>query len=81
MDVAFVSPKAAQAYPGGLAAMKRDHRFGDFVPLGKHWSYKYLLDLDGMSYSGRFFALLASGSVPLKSTIYEEFWTDWIEPW
>ncbi|KAJ4483918.1 hypothetical protein J3R30DRAFT_3838721 [Lentinula aciculospora] len=30
---------------------------------------------------GRFMAFLASDSVPIKSTVYEEFFGDWIEPW
>lgn len=80
MDTAFVTTQYAH-YPGGMDALKRDHRFAQAVPLSQHWAYKYLLDLDGMSYSGRFMSFLASGSVPLKSTIYEEFYTDWIEPW
>jgi len=81
MDVAFVKSVAARTYPGGEEALRRDHRFGDAVPLGEHWKYKYLVDLDGMSYSGRFLALLASDSVPVKSTIYEEWFSDWIQPW
>ncbi|KAJ7475275.1 hypothetical protein B0H11DRAFT_2235902 [Mycena galericulata] len=31
--------------------------------------YKYLLDLDGTGYSGRFLAFLASDSVPVKATV------------
>ena len=81
MDAAFVKAVATDSYPGGLAALERDHRFGETVPLGKHWSYKYLIDMDGMSYSGRFLSFLASDSVPLKSTVYEEFFSDWIQPW
>ncbi|KAF8712487.1 hypothetical protein AX14_013057 [Amanita brunnescens Koide BX004] len=34
-----------------------------------------------MSYSGRFMSFLASDSAPIKSTIYEEFFSDWIQPW
>lgn len=81
LDAAFVKVTAADNYPGGLAALKRDHRFSDSVPLGAHWGYKYLVDLDGMSYSGRFFAFLASDSVPVKATVYKEFFSDWIQPW
>ncbi|KAK1234227.1 hypothetical protein PQX77_002578 [Marasmius sp. AFHP31] len=81
IDAAFVKATNIESYPGGLKAMRRDHKFGDSVPLGKHWSYKYLLDLDGMSYSGRFMAFLASDSVPIKNTVYEEFFSDWIQPW
>lgn len=79
MDVAFV--KAVGYYPQGQAALARDHRFDDGVPLGKHWAYKYLLDLDGMSYSGRFMGFLASDSVPVKATVYQEYFSDWIQPW
>jgi hypothetical protein len=79
MDAAFV--KVSGLYPGGLKALMKDHRFAEPVPLGEHWSYKYLVDLDGMSYSGRFMAFLASDSVPIKATVYTEFFSDWIQPW
>ncbi|KAF5373410.1 hypothetical protein D9615_009479 [Tricholomella constricta] len=81
MDTAFVKAVSPESYPGGLKALMESHRFGDSVPLGKHWSYKYLIDLDGMSYSGRFMAFLASDSVPIKATVYEEYFSDWIQPW
>ncbi|KAH7929024.1 glycosyltransferase family 90 protein [Leucogyrophana mollusca] len=79
MDVAFVS--AVGNYPGGEEALRKDHRFGDAVPLGKHWAYKYLVDLDGMSYSGRFMAFMASDSAVVKATVYEEYFSDWLQPW
>ncbi|KAJ4490091.1 hypothetical protein J3R30DRAFT_30636 [Lentinula aciculospora] len=81
MDVAFVKASNAKQYPGGLKKLTEDHRFSSGVLLGNHWQYKYLLDLDGMSYSGRFMSFLASDSVPIKSTVYEEFFSEWIEPW
>jgi hypothetical protein len=81
MDAAFVKAVASESYPGGQAALERDHRFGETVPLGKHWSYKYLVDMDGMSYSGRFLAFLVSDSVPIKLTVYEEYFSDRIQPW
>ncbi|EDR06864.1 uncharacterized protein LACBIDRAFT_250899 [Laccaria bicolor S238N-H82] len=79
MDAAFV--KLTGEYPGGRTALMAAHRFATSVPLGKHWTYKYLVDMDGMSYSGRFLAFLASDSVPLKATVYDEFFSDWIQPW
>ncbi|KAG6844032.1 hypothetical protein H0H87_010444 [Tephrocybe sp. NHM501043] len=81
MDTAFVKAVSPESYPGGLDALKKAHRFGDSVPLGKHWAYKYLADMDGMGYSGRFMAFLASDSVPVKATVYEEYFSDWIQPW
>lgn len=79
MDVAFVS--VVGSYPGGEEALRREHRFSQPVPLGEHWSYKYLIDLDGMSYSGRFMAFMASDSAVIKATVYKEYFTDWVQPW
>ncbi|KAF9237133.1 hypothetical protein BU15DRAFT_76241 [Melanogaster broomeanus] len=78
-DVAFVA--AVGHYPGGEQAMRKVHRFADWVVLGQHWSYKYLIDLDGMSYSARFMAFLSSDSAVIKSTVYKEFFSDWLQPW
>ncbi|KAL1747098.1 glycosyltransferase family 90 protein [Schizophyllum fasciatum] len=81
MDAAFTFLTTGVAYPGGVEALQRDHRFADRVPLGAHWAHKYLVDLDGQGYSARFFGFLESGSVPVKATVYKEFYHDWIEPW
>ncbi|KAJ7780257.1 capsular associated protein [Mycena maculata] len=72
MDTAFVKE---------VVPLGGEHRIGDSVELGVGWGYKYLLDLDGMGYSGRFMAFLASDSVPIKATVYDEYFNDWIEPW
>ncbi|KAJ7712685.1 capsular associated protein [Mycena metata] len=72
MDTAFVK---------SVVPVGREHRFSDAVELGTAWGYKYLLDLDGMGYSGHFMAYLASDSVPVKATVYDEFFSGWIEPW
>lgn len=45
------------------------------------WNYKYLLDMDGHAYSGRFYALLRSKSVPLKLTFFREWHDNLIIPW
>ena len=79
MDTAFVNPKGR--YPGGKEELRKHHRFAMSVPLGEHWAYKYLIDLDGMGYSGRFMAFLASESAVIKSTVWREYLTDWLQPW
>jgi len=81
MDVAFVRLTGWANYPGGRAALRAAHRFDKSVPLGDHWRYRYLVDVDGMGYSGRFFAFLASDSVPVKATVYSEYFSDWLQPW
>jgi hypothetical protein len=69
------------AYPGGEEELRKHHRSAEFIPLGEHWAYKYLIDIDGMGYSGRFMALLASESAVIKSTMWGEYITDWLQPW
>jgi hypothetical protein len=81
MDIAFTKAVGCTQYPGGCDGMRKDHRFADPVPLGEAWRHKYLIDIDGMSYSGRFISLLTSRSAVLKTTIYREWFSDWIQPW
>ncbi|KAH9947861.1 capsular associated protein [Amylocystis lapponica] len=82
MDVAFVKVVDFYNYPGGLEALISGHRFDDGgVNLGDHWKHKYLVDIDGMGYSGRFFSFMESDSAVMKSTVYREFFSDWIQPW
>lgn len=81
MDIAFVKAVGCTQYPGGCDGMRKDHRFADAVPLGENWRHKYLIDIDGMGYSARLFALLMSESAVMKTTVYREFFSDWIQPW
>ncbi|KIP05614.1 glycosyltransferase family 90 protein [Phlebiopsis gigantea 11061_1 CR5-6] len=82
MDVAFVKVVDSSNFPGGIGALLRDHRFDENgVNLGDHWKHKYLIDVDGMGYSGRFFSFLESDSAVLKATVYREFFEEWIQPW
>jgi hypothetical protein len=82
MDTAFTRAIYEHNYPDGENGLRRDHRFvSEGTELGAHWRHKYLLDLDGMGYSGKFMGLMESDSAVLKATIYEEFWSDWIQPW
>lgn len=81
MDVAFTKAVGCTQYPGGCDGMRKNHRFADTVPLGENWRHKYLIDVDGMGYSARLFSLLKSKSAVLKTTVYTEFMTEWIQPW
>lgn len=51
------------------------------VPGVEAFKYKYQPDLDGASYSGRYRAILHSNSLPMKSTIYDEWHDSRIVPW
>ncbi len=43
--------------------------------------YRYVIDVDGNGWSGRYPRLLRSQQVVLKSTVIEQFNQDWIVPW
>lgn len=49
----------------------------------KHAAYQYrlLMDLDGNSFSGRFYSFLASRSCPLKQTVFREWHDERLKPW
>ena len=40
-----------------------------------------MFDVDGWGYSARFKSILASSSVPLKVTVWEEWFTERLLPW
>jgi hypothetical protein len=45
------------------------------ITLSKYHKHKYLIDVDGNSFSGRYRDFLLSGSVPIKATLFQE-WHD-----
>jgi hypothetical protein len=51
------------------------------VPMDIQYENKYLIDVDGNSFSGRFRAFLRSTSLPIKATIYSEWHDDRLIPW
>ncbi|KAK5132395.1 hypothetical protein LTR08_009125 [Meristemomyces frigidus] len=45
------------------------------------WKYRYLLDIDGNAFSGRFYAFLRSRSLTFKMAVFREWHEEWIVPW
>ena len=45
------------------------------LPMAEQFRYKYLPDIDGNSFSGRYRGFLRSNSLPIKATIFKE-WHD-----
>ena len=45
------------------------------------WQYKYLLDMDGNAFSGRFYAFLESLSLVFKMAVFREWHEEWLTPW
>lgn len=53
----------------------------DRIDLTQQLNHKFLPDVDGNSFSGRYLAFLQSTSLPIKSTIYQEWHQDRLVPW
>ncbi|KAH7354256.1 hypothetical protein B0T11DRAFT_231260 [Plectosphaerella cucumerina] len=45
------------------------------------WRFRYLLDIDGNAFSGRFYAFLKSRSLTFKLAIFREWHFEWLKPW
>ncbi|KAJ7638349.1 glycosyl transferase family 90-domain-containing protein [Roridomyces roridus] len=54
--------------------------YGEHSPREDVYRFKYLFDVDGNSFSGRYHGLLKSGSLVFKSTIFTEYFSDWLKP-
>lgn len=46
-----------------------------------HWSYKFLFDLDGAGFSGRFLPFLQSHSLPFKTALFREWYDSRLTAW
>ncbi|KAJ5909840.1 hypothetical protein N7504_004483 [Penicillium tannophilum] len=53
----------------------------DPMPMKEQYAYKYLPDIDGNSFSGRYRAFLLSTSLPIKATVYKEWHDSRLIPW
>lgn len=46
-----------------------------------HWGYRYLFDLDGTGFSGRFLPFLQSRSLVFKTALFREWWDGRLIAW
>ena len=79
LDVHF--SHVGQCDPGDCDAQKEFFEIA--TPDKQHdaWNYKYLLDIDGNAFSGRFYAFLKSISLVYKMAVFREWHEEWIMPW
>ena len=79
IDVHFAH--VGQCDPGDCDAQKE---FFDIAKPDKQhdaWQYRYLLDIDGNAFSGRFYAFLKSMSLVYKMAVFREWHEEWLRPW
>lgn len=70
-----------QCDPGDCDAQKEFFNVVERVDQQDAWRFKYLLDMDGNAFSGRFYAFLQSNSVIFKMSLFQEWHKDWLKPW
>ncbi|KAI1457591.1 glycosyltransferase family 90 protein [Annulohypoxylon moriforme] len=79
IDVYFSG--VGQCDPGDCAAQKEYFTIKGHAEQQDAWNYKYLLDIDGNAFSGRFYAFLKSRSLVYKWAIFREWHLEWLKPW
>ena len=57
------------------------YSIAEFMEMSEQSASKYLPDLDGNSFGGRFRSLLLSTSLPIKATVYNEWHDARLIPW
>ncbi|GAA6001303.1 hypothetical protein JCM10207_006599 [Rhodosporidiobolus poonsookiae] len=80
MDTSF-SGALQQCDPETCEIMTRTMEFKPTIGLDESNTYKYLIDVDGNGWSGRFHRLMSTRSVVLKSTAFPEWYQDRIQEW
>jgi hypothetical protein len=79
VDVKF--SHVGQCDPDDCDAQKEFFRVTDRVDQQDAWKYRYLLDMDGNAFSGRFYAFLRSNSLVFKMSLFAEWHAEWLKPW
>ena len=78
-NVAF--SHVGQCDDGDCKAQQDFFSIADHADQDSAWGYKFLLDIDGNAFSGRFLAFLQSLSLTFKFAIFKEWHNEWLAPW
>lgn len=70
-----------QCDDGDCAAQREFFEIADGASTQQMFTNKYLLDIDGNAFSGRFYAFLKSKSLVFKMAVFREWHEEWIRPW
>ncbi|BGP16588.1 hypothetical protein JCM10213_000498 [Rhodosporidiobolus nylandii] len=67
--------------PKVCAEFEKEFLWRDWAEPEEQNQYKYLVDVDGNGWSGRFHRLMSTNSLVLKQTLFPEWYSDMIQPW
>ncbi|KAL2822518.1 hypothetical protein BJX63DRAFT_417584 [Aspergillus granulosus] len=78
-DVQFTS--VGQCDRNDCAAQSEFFNITEPVEQQEAWAYKYLVDIDGNAFSGRYHAFLQSNSLVCKVALFREWHDERLKPW
>ena len=80
-NVVFVKLRCWPKTDGHCPHLEPHYHIEPRIPMSEQYAYKYLPDIDGNSFSGRYRAWLGSTSLPIKATMYNEWHDSRLIPW
>ena len=80
-DVAFMDLLCFPREKEGCSYVNAYYSKQPQMPMADQYDNKYLPDIDGNSFSGRYRGFLKSTSLPIKATIYNEWHDSRLIPW
>ncbi|GAA6056634.1 hypothetical protein JCM3770_006321 [Rhodotorula araucariae] len=81
LDIKFTGFPAQCGDAKTCKEIEREFQWDGYMPEEEQNQYKYLIDVDGNGWSGRFHRLMSTNSLVLKSTAFPEWYSDRIQPW
>ncbi|BGP39508.1 Protein O-glucosyltransferase 2 [Rhodotorula kratochvilovae] len=81
LDVQFTGFPAQCGDAKTCEEIEREFQWDGYMPEEEQNQYKYVIDVDGNGWSGRFHRLMSTNSLVLKSTVFPEWYADRIQPW
>lgn len=80
IDVAFVD-KPTRCHSPDCALQASEFAWSTPVNFDEHWRHKYLFDLDGAGFSGRFLPFLQSHSLVFRVAAFRQWFEGRLTPW
>ncbi len=80
LDISIVNG-IARAWDNDGAAQDAEFGFAPPTDFQEHWRYRYLFDMDGAGFSGRFLPFLQSRSLPFRTGIFRSWWDGRLTAW
>ncbi|KAK2765368.1 hypothetical protein FQN54_008214 [Arachnomyces sp. PD_36] len=78
---AQIADKITRCVGGDCDPQAEELGIGDRIDFQDHWKYRFLFDMDGAGFSGRFLPFLQSHSVPFRTGLFRQWFDSRLTPW